>query len=190
MTSAQPNKPTNLVEVEEETCCDRMTIRWQNAETPKPDKGDEWNKAVARTDITEYVITYYLKSNPNTISTIVVDKAGDLIDDKEEMRCQENSVVYSQAAVDDKTCTAEKRWKDQKSIDDEKVRNLLNLKYTIVKDVIAGETYHVQVSARSKVGPSFATDAIVILAMCCPTAPTGLRSDTSLAMTENIGLLW
>lgn len=67
---------------------------------------------------------------------------------------------------------------------------MLNLKYTIRQDVIAGETYLVQVSARSKVGPSFATNPVEILAMCCPSAPTGLRSDSTLSMTENIGLLW
>lgn len=88
VTSAQPKKPNGLVEVVEETCCDRMTIRWQNSEDTKPNKGDEWIKPSARTDITEYVITYYLKSNPNTISTIVVNKAADLIDDAEELRCQ------------------------------------------------------------------------------------------------------
>jgi hypothetical protein len=165
-----------------------MTIRWKNAEDEKPDKGSVWIKAAARTDITEYIITYYLKSNPDVINTIVVDRAADLIDDEDELRCKSNDVAW----VDDTTCPdeQEKRWPTQKSIEDEKVRNLLNLKYKITQNVIAGETYMVQVSARSRVGPSFATRPIEILAMCCPTAPTGLRSDSTLSQTENIGLLW
>ena len=64
------------------------------------------------------------------------------------------------------------------------------MKYKITQNVIPGETYVVQVSARSKVGPSFATDPIEIMAVCCPTAPHSLRTDSSKSSGTNIVLTW
>lgn len=75
------------------------------------------------------------------------------------------------------------------------MKDLSKLKFTIRSNtvpnaIIAGETYVVRVSARNNVATSYASEAVTIMAICCPGAPMNLRGDQATSTNKNIGLLW
>jgi len=84
---ALPNTPLNFKEIESETCCTYMTITWTKDPAGDDDKNSReyWSKEPKTTDIESYIITYYLKRDPNlSPQSIVITKAADIIYDKDQ----------------------------------------------------------------------------------------------------------
>lgn len=55
------------------------------------------------------------------------------------------------------------------------VRQLQKIRYTIREYVEAGEVHIISISSRNKVSTSYDSNAIRVLAICCPNAPRYLR---------------